>query len=284
MMTELLEYSLLCAISGALAGFLAGLFGVGGGIIIVPALYYLFMLVGLPLSDAMAMAVATSLATILPTAISSLRAHHRLENIDWPFVRAVSPGLVFGAISGALLVSYFAGYWLSVIFGVTLMGVAWLVFKKGRSQAAVKSGDLNISMASMRLLMTALAMISSLAGVGGGALGSPLLVASGFRVHRAVGTAASFGVMIALPSIVLIAVFSTSPANAPPYSLGLINLPAWFLISAFTVVTAPWGAKFGKRLSAKRLSLILAIFLFLLALKMLISAVAYYWGHYLGVT
>ncbi|WP_019605018.1 sulfite exporter TauE/SafE family protein [Teredinibacter turnerae] len=272
---ELLEYSFVCACSGIVAGFVAGLFGVGGGIVIVPALYFVFGALGMEPSHALAMAVATSLGTILPTSISSLRAHHRLGNIEWHVVRLAVPSLVLGACAGALLVSFFAGEWLSLVFGSTLLVVAWLVLRKGiGATGAVASAKLTPVV--LRLAVFFLAVISALAGVGGGALGSPLLVMGGYSVHRAVGTAASFGAFIALPSIILIALFSVTPEGAPPYSLGLISLPAWALISVCTYLVAPFGAKFGKQLSARHLATVLAAFLMIIGVKMLYTGIAYY--------
>lgn len=278
MFVNLVEYSLVCALSGICAGFLAGLFGIGGGVVIVPALYFLFSALKLSHGHAMAMAIATSLATILPTSISSLRAHHRLHNVDWAFVRTAAPALIAGATSGALLVSFFAGYWLSVVFGFTLIGVAWLVFNKGFRDASTEPGNIVMPRWLIRVAMALVAGLSSIAGVGGGALGAPMLVATGYPVHKAVGTASSFGLLIALPSIITVAMFSTTPGDAPPYSLGLISLPAWALISVFTVRVAPLGAAVGKRLSDKHLAAVLALLLVVLGLKMLFSAFSYYFG------
>ncbi len=264
--------ALLACSTGILAGFLAGLFGVGGGIIVVPALYHLFIAMGCSGETAMSMAVSTSLLCIIPTSISSIKAHWRLNNIAWYCLRFWSPALFLGALIGALGVSNLRGSWLQGIFAALLGIVAIIivvrlvvVFSTERDTKEQRGGW------GMLLSTFCIGCVSALAGVGGGALGGPLLVVRGFSAHRAVGTAAGFGFLIALPAVLLILVLGSTRPDAPYGSFSLINFPAFLLIVSASVLTAPFGAKFGKRLSHRMLSGILALLLVLLVIKMLIE-------------
>jgi len=272
-MTEILTLLSMAAFTGLLAGFLAGLFGIGGGIIVVPALFQVFQMSGASRETAIAMSVATSLACILPTSIASIRAHHRLQNIDWPTLRTSIPFLVVGAILGSSIVTQFSGIWLNWVFSALLVGVAIITARRAAkcsddSPAPVRR---RLSAWLMHLLVFLIAFFSSLAGVGGGALGGPMLINLGYPAHRAVGTAAGFGLAIATPAVLSIFLLGNTPIDAPPGSVSLINLPALLVIMLCSVLMAPVGAKTGKRMSDCRLASWLVVLLGVIALKMLLT-------------
>lgn len=274
MIDSLFDSVLLTLVAGSCAGFLAGLFGIGGGIVVVPVLYHLLVTHGVSSGTAIGMAVATSLCCIIPTAVSSVRAHHRLQNIDWQYIRSVYPALMIGAVAGALTVAHFHSGRLKQFFAALLLVVAVVslvrvYFPQLLKPRSDQQLDYRRSMGRMSG-MFAVALISALAGVGGGALGGPLLLLQGFKAHRAIGTAACFGFIISLPAVVVILVSAHTPADAPVGSFGLVNIPAFLILASCSILVAPIGAKVGKKLSHKLLSSTLALLLFLLSLKMLL--------------
>lgn len=276
MIDSIFQIIIVTVIAGSCAGFLAGLFGIGGGIVVVPVLYHLFESHDVSSGSAMAMAVATSLSCIIPTALSSVRAHHRLNNINWQFIRAIYPLLIGGAVCGALAVTWLRNGMLQAFFAVLLLMVALTTLIRAYFSAvfhvsAHRNPMQHGSAMFRRIAMFGVAFVSSLAGVGGGALGGPLLLLQGFQAHQAIGTAACFGFIIALPAVATILLVANTPVDAPPGSLGLVNIPVFAVIAFCSMMAAPQGAKFGKKLSHNMLSSILAVLLCLLALKMLLS-------------
>ncbi len=257
-------------LAGICAGFLAGLFGIGGGLVIVPALYALFTFKGLPATSAMAMALSTSLAVIVPTALSSLLAHRRLGNLRWDLVKNWWPGLVLGVLLGGALIGQLRSRYFIIYFGAFLAVVAI------HTLTPRKRLPINPRLPSLlvqRALGFVLGFMSVIAGVGGGALGVPMLQALGLAVHQAVGTCAAFGFLIALPGSLVLAFFSVAPASAPVGTFGLVYLPALVCLAPLTALCAPWGAKWGKKLSPSVLSRLFGGVLLLIALNMISNGI-----------
>lgn len=252
---------------GAFAGVLAGLLGVGGGIVLVPAFYYLFAAMGYASDDLMQICVATSLATIIVTSIRSVLAHHAKGAVDWSILRAWAPPIALGAVAGVLVVAQLRTQTLQVIFGVMVFAIAcYMAF--GRSHWRLSD---HLPGGLFRAWFGPLmGFVSVLLGIGGGSIGTPMLTLHGVPIHRAVATSAGFGVTIALPSAV--AFLLTPVPHAPPYTVGAINLPAFLIVIATTMITAPWGAALAHRLDAKKLKRVFAGFLMLVALNMLRKA------------
>lgn len=261
--TELLPFFPHLIFAGVLAGLLAGLFGIGGGLIVVPTLFTLLQFKGLTPATAMAMALATSLASIIPTSISSMRAHHVLNNIRWDIVRIWAPTLILGVLVGSSLIAKLRSRYFILYFAVFLAVVALYSLR----QHGVTTRPLP-RILWQRLSAFGLGLLSVIAGVGGGSLGVPLLKTLGTTPHQAVGTCAVFGLLVALPGALSLGLFSTTPAEAPPGSWGLIYLPALVIISPLTILCAPIGAWLGHKIPAGLLMRLFAGFLFLVAARM----------------
>ena len=257
--------------TGAVAGVLAGLLGVGGGIVIVPVLFWLFEALGVPDAAAMHVAVATSLATIIPTSISSARSHHRRGAIDPALLKSWAPVIFIGALIGGLLSKVIDSEGLTAIFGTIALLVSINMAMPGK---IVLADDLPKGPVARGLVPGFIGVFSALMGIGGGTLSVPTLTAFSFPVHRAVGTAAAFGLVIAVPAVAGFIWAGLGVGLRPPYSLGYVSVPAAVLIFSASVFTAPIGSRIAHSLDPARLKLAFAAFLFLSSLKMLWSAFA----------
>jgi len=252
---------------GAFAGVLAGLLGVGGGIVLVPAFFYLFSGLGYGSAGLMQVCVATSMATIIITSTRSVTAHARKGAVDWQLLRDWAPFVAAGALVGVLLVAHLNTHALSVIFGTLVLLIA-LYMAFGKQSWRIAEG---MPGTGFRVWFGPLmGAVSVLLGIGGGSISTPMQTLHGIPIHRAVATSAGFGVIMALPST--IAFFFTPVETAPPYTLGAINIPALVVIGATTAITAAWGAALAHRLDPKPLKRIFAGFLMLVALNMLHKA------------
>ena len=249
---------------GAVAGVLAGLLGVGGGIVLVPAFFYAFGALGFEGPQLMQLCLGTSLATIIVTSLRSLRAHHRKGAVEWPILKGWAPGIALGALLGVAVAAGLRSTALQVIFA-GLASVVGVYMALGRDHwrlgAAMPVGPLRW------ILSPVLGFLSVLMGIGGGSFGVPVMTLFGVPIHRAVATAAGFGVIIAVPSVAGFLLMEVTPA--PPLTLGAVNLVAFGLVIAMTLVTAPWGAALAHRMDPKPLKRVFGVFLLLVALNML---------------
>ena len=263
------NYIFLLIASGITAGILAGLFGVGGGLVIVPALFFILQNMGVAPEVAIAMAVNTSLVSIIPTALSSARAHHKLNNVDWMIVYRWAPPMIVGVLLGAAMVAKVRTPWLIMFFGCLLLLVALNKLLRPRSF----SGSTQMPKYPWQALVASLiGWASATAGVGGGATGVPALTAMGVSIHRAVGTCAALGLCIALPGSLLMFTLSATPPGALVGTFHLVYLPALFFLAPATVLCAPMGAWLGKKLSPRLLSLSFALLLIVVGGKMVSTA------------
>ncbi len=268
--TWLLIAPILLAV-GAVAGTLAGLLGVGGGIVIVPVLYWLtevgFLDVGA--DAAIHFAVATSLFTIIPTSISSARAHHRKGSIDLEMFRAWAPFIVAGALLGGVLAANVDAAMLSGVFGlIALIVVLNMLNPKPFSLAESPPAGV----VSRAVIAGPIGVFSAMMGIGGGTLSVPVMTLLSFPVHRAVGTAALFGLMIAVPGVLGYVLAGQDIPGLLPYSIGYVNLPAAVIISIATFIFAPLGVKIAHRLNPRHLRFAFAVFLGISGAKMLSEA------------
>ena len=269
-LNELLPMAALLLAIGAFAGVMAGLLGVGGGIVLVPAFYYAFAALGYGGPDLMQVCVATSLATIIVTSLRSVHAHNKKGAVDWAILRGWGPGIAIGAVAGVVAVSYLRTPALQAIFGILALVVA---FYLGLGRADWRLGPAMPVGGRRAALSPAVGFLSVLMGIGGGSFGVPLMSLYNTPIHRAVATAAGFGVLIAVPSV---AGFLMTPVeSAPPYTVGAVNLPAFVLVIAMTLVTAPWGVRLAHATDPGPLKKIFAAFLALVALNMLRKAAGY---------
>jgi uncharacterized protein len=254
---------------GAFAGVLAGLLGVGGGIVLVPAFYYVFATLGYESAELMQICLATSLATIIVTSVRSVLAHHRKGAVDWQILQKWAPGIVVGALIGVLVAASLRSAALQLIFGVLTVTVGlYMTFGQAHWRLGMQM--------PAGLLRTAMSMVvgflSVLMGIGGGSFGVPAMTLFNVPIHRAVATAAGFGVIIAVPSVAGF-LFVDLPI-VPPFTIGAVNLVAFGLVIAMTLITAPLGAALAHRLDGARLRRFFGMFLLLIAANMLRRALS----------
>lgn len=269
-MSLLLGMGAMLLVIGAFAGVLAGLLGVGGGIILVPAFFYAFQGLGFDSPQLMQLSLGTSLATIIVTSVRSVLAHHKKGAVDWDILRSWAPGIVLGAVIGFFIAASLRSSTLQMIFGVLAIIVGlYMTFGK----AHWRVGDAMPKGLARMILSPVLGFLSVLMGIGGGSFGVPTMSLYSVPIHKAVATAAGFGVIIAVPSV--IGFLTVDVANAPPYSVGAVNLVAFGLVIAMTMITAPWGAALAHRMDPKPLKRIFGVFLILVALNMLRKALGW---------
>jgi len=266
---ELMPMAVMLVVIGGFAGVLAGLLGVGGGIILVPAFFYAFQGLGYGGPQLMQVCLATSLATIIVTSVRSVLSHNKKGAVDWSILRTWAPGIAIGAIIGVLVASSLRSVTLQAIFGC-LGVVIGLYMGLGRSEWRL--GQAMPGGLKRAVLSPVVGFLSVLMGIGGGSFGVPLMSLHNVAIHRAVATAAGFGVLIAVPSVAGFLMVDIDPASRPPYTLGAVNGPAFLLIIAMTLLTAPLGVKLAHALDPKPLKRVFAVFLTLVALNMLRKA------------
>lgn len=256
----------LCALAGVAGGLLAGLLGVGGGIVIVPMLEVAFTAARIDDSISMHLAVASSMATIVPTSISSSRAHARRGAVDVGTVRSWSPWIVVGALLGALTASHLDGRVLAFVFAALALAVATRMLLQ-RQVVAPAAGAPHASGGAAVPL--SIGFLSALLGIGGGTMSVPALGWRGLPIHVAVGTAARLGLWISLPATVGYMLTAPPPELKPSLTIGYVQLPAVVILSLLTWFTAPWGARLAHRASRRALTSGFAIFLIAVAVRML---------------
>ncbi|MCU4629885.1 sulfite exporter TauE/SafE family protein [Acinetobacter variabilis] len=240
---ELIIYLLI----GAIAGFAAGLFGVGGGLIIVPILYIVFTQLQYDPSVIMHMAVGTSLATIIVTSISSVMAHHQRGAVLWDVVRNLAPGLVIGSFLGAGIADYLSGQGLQLLIGFFAVWIAFRMFRGAHYQV-----DPNQKLPSAALQLVAgggIGVASAIFGIGGGSLTVPFLNRCGVVIQKAVATSAACGLPIAVAGALGFIWFGQKAEVEVPNTIGYIHIYAFIGISVMSFITAKFGAKVAHLLS-----------------------------------
>lgn len=252
---------------GLVSGILAGLLGVGGGIVIVPGLAFLLAGGDVPPDRLMHVAVGTSLACIVVTSMSSLYAHHRRGAVQWHIFRMMAPGILFGAVLGALIADDLHSRALATVFGVFLLLVATRMLFGGQP---VPGRSLPRALA-LGAWSTGIGALSSLLGIGGGTMTVPLLTWSNVPLHGAVGTAAAIGLPIALAGTAAFVVTGWNAAGLPVHSTGYVYWPAFLAVAPVSVAAAPFGARLAHALPVHRLRMIFAGFIVLIALRMLLG-------------
>ncbi|WP_136685612.1 sulfite exporter TauE/SafE family protein [Falsirhodobacter xinxiangensis] len=252
--------------ASALAGVLSGLLGVGGGIVLVPVLFWLFTLTEVEDDVAMHMAVASSLATIIATSVVSARAHRKKDGIDAAILWRWGPAVAFGALASGLAARFIDGDVLRAVFGIVAVLVAI-------NMATPKSLVLRAEMPASRTVNAAIACVigafSALMGIGGGSLAVPTMVAFSVPIRRAVGTASMLGLFIAVPATAGFVLSGLGVADRLPFSVGYVNLVAVALILPLTTALAPFGAGLAHSLDPRIVKRFFAVFLGITAIKML---------------
>jgi uncharacterized membrane protein YfcA len=261
---------------GSLAGILSGLFGIGGGVVIVPFLVWFFSMRGFPPDSVMIMAVATSLATIVVTSVSSVLAHHRLGAVRWNVVFRLAPGILIGSVLGSVIADRLPPHWFKLIFALFLLYVAarLVIGAKTKDGRTRTPGGWVYSSAGIGI-----GAVSSILGIGGGTLSVPFLVKCRFPIRNAVAISSACGFPIALAGSVTYIVLGWEKPVLPAWSLGYIYLPAFAGIVTSSIPFAPIGAKLAHRLPTRKLRRMFAIVVLIVGVKLLWQAVQPWIGN-----
>ena len=255
-------------IVGVLAGLLAGLLGVGGGIIIVPALFQLFTVLDVDPAVRMHLAVGTSLSTIIVTSISSLRSHNKRGSVDWQLLRILGPGVAIGVILGTVIAGVVSGAALTGLFAVVALAVS---FYMAFAPEDFRLADALPGGAPLGGIGGSIGAISAMVGIGGGTMTVPTLVMCNYPIRQAVGTSAAVGLIIAVPGTIGFIIGGLGAASLPPLSLGYVSLIGFLILVPMTALAAPWGAKLAHAIKPRVLRLCFAGFLFVTSIRMFVS-------------
>jgi uncharacterized membrane protein YfcA len=263
-MSVLLPLVGMLMVIGAFAGVLAGLLGVGGGIVLVPAFFYAFSALGYDSPQLMQICLGTSLATIIVTSLRSLNSHNKKGAVEWDILRGWGVGIVIGAVIGVAVATQLRSVVLQALFGGLGMCIG-LYMTLGKSDWRL--GDVLPTGVLRAILSPLTGFLSVLMGIGGGSFGVPTMTLYGVPIHRAVATASGYGVIIAIPAV--LGFLFADIAVAPPLTVGAVNFGAFGVVVAMTLITAPWGAALAHRMDPKPLKRVFGVFLILVALNML---------------
>jgi uncharacterized membrane protein YfcA len=270
-MQEWLVLALAMLATGCVAGVLAGLFGIGGGIVIVPVLEAVLGFLGVDPAIRMHIAVATSLATIIPTSISSARAHHRRGAVDIDVVKRWAVFILLGALAGTWIASQVHSRVLAAVFATLALLVALKMVFLPQSRNLTEAVPRGIW---VPVIPTAIGCFSSMMGIGGGTFSVMTLTLFNEPIHRAVGTAALFGLVISLPGTIGFILTGLDDPRLPPGSLGFVNYLGFAVIAPTTVLMAPVGARIAHAFSAKKLGILFGVFLASASARLFYQALA----------
>jgi uncharacterized membrane protein YfcA len=256
--TRLMGWDAAYLILGTITGYLAGLFGVGGGLVLVPVLLMLFDAQQFPAENIMHLALGTSMASILFTSLASMREHHQHHAVNWQVVRTITVGILIGSALGALLAASIPTRGLGIFFALFVYFAA--------AQIRQLPG-----MTGMTLTGILTGWLSSLVSIGGGTVIVPFLLWCNVPLRNAIGTSAAIGFPVAVGGTLGYVVTGMSISALPAYSMGFVYLPALFWVALAAIVTAPWGAKATHHLNVKVLRKLFALLLLGLATKLLLK-------------
>jgi len=262
-----MTYILLYLAVGAFAGVLAGLLGVGGGLVIVPMLTFIFTSQQMPAPFILHLALGTSLASIMFTSISSLRAHHSRGAVNWQVFRRVTPGILVGTLLGSWVAAQLSTRFLKGFFVLFLYYMAVQMLLNVKPQPARQLPGAG----GMFGVGGVIGGVSSLVGIGGGSMSVPFLVWCNVSLHNAIGTSAAIGFPIALAGAVGYVANGLAVGSLPPHSLGFVYLPALLGVAVVSVVTAPFGARLAHSLPVQQLKKVFAFLLIVMGTKMLMG-------------
>lgn len=262
-----MDWWIVYLLMGLFVGFFAGLLGIGGGLILVTLMVYMFTVQEFPADRLLHLALGTSIASIVFTSISSLRAHHKHGAVRWDILRIAVPGLIAGTLFGTFVADQMKSKYLAIFFVIFVYYSAVQMFAnvkpKPTRQLPGKIG--------MTVVAIIVGIVSSLVGVGGGVMTIPLMSLCNVPMRQTIGTSAALGLPIAIAGTVGFIVTGLGKDHLPPLTVGYVYLPALVGIVIGTFVTVPWGAKAAHTLPVTTLKKIFAVILFILATKMLWS-------------
>ena len=261
-----MEYALYLA-TGLFTGLLSGLLGIGGGLILVPILSFIFTRLGFPLVYVMQLALGTSLAVIILTSIASSRAHHSHHNVDWAIVKKIALGIIIGAFLGSLVAAKFDA---SVLKGLFIIYV-FLVALQILNNYAPNPARILPRRPALNCVGIVIGWVSSFVGIGGGTLSVPFLIYCNIDTKRAIGTSSALGLPIALAGATGYVLSGLHISNLPNYSFGFVYFPAFIIVAFASLISAPIGALLVQKLAVKKLKKIFAYLLIVIGLEMCFS-------------
>lgn len=268
-MIEYLPFIAALLAVGAGAGLIAGMFGIGGGVVMVPAMYFVLSALGYG-ETAMHAAVGTSLAVIVATSLRSVAAHAKRGAVDFQIIKTWAPWIVLGALAGSAVADLAPGRVLTALFGIVALLLSAQFFF-GRPDW--KLADDLPGLPLRAVLAGSIGVLSALMGIGGGVFGVTLISVCGRSMHTAVATSAGFGVAIGIPGAIGYMIAGLDEAGRAPFSLGYVNMAGFVCLAGAAVFLAPVGASLAHRLNAARLKQAFAIGLLIVAGNMLREAV-----------
>lgn len=256
---------------GVIVGIMAGLFGIGGGGILVPSLTAIFIFQGISKESVVHLALGTSMACIALTSLSSMRAHHANGTVIWPLAKVMSIGMIIGTFGATFLVPYLSSKTLAVFFSVFMAYVSFRMFRKAKINAQAAK----INKTELRLVTLGIGAVSALVSIGGGSLTVPYLTWRNINIRNAIATSAALGFVISIAGTLGYLINGLLSVGSNGYNIGYtwgyIYLPAVLLISIPSYFTAPLGAKLTQKLPVQTLKKVFGILLIALSLKMLFS-------------
>ncbi len=275
-LSELGELAVLLIIVGALAGFLAGIFGIGGGAVLVPVLYECFRLAGVPLDARMPLCIGTSLAIIIPTSIRSWQAHHKRGSVDMDILLKWALPVLFGVVLGSVI----ARYAPEKLFKYVFVGAAWSAAARLLlGKESWRFGDEMPKGFFMKVYGFFIGLLSTLMGVGGGLFSNLLMTFYGRPIHQAIGTSAGLAVLISIPGA-LGYIYAGWPAAARypevialqlPFAIGYVSIIGALLVMPTSLLVAPLGVRVAHFMSKRQLEIAFGCYLLIVSSRFVVS-------------
>lgn len=269
---EIISTVITLALCGLVGGFLAGLLGIGGGMIFVPVFYYVFISVFKVSPDvAMMLATGTSLTCMIPTSITAAVAQYNRGNTNMDTIKTWAPGMILGVLVGSLVSSFYGGEWLVILFGTVMLLNSLNTFFRAKAKPMFNSLP---GPTGQRIIGFCIACFSVMLGIGGGTLTVPVLNACNEEPHRSVGTSSAVSLFVCVPGAIVLFATGTTPENAPVFTIGYVSLLAAVCVIPMSMLTAKMGVTIGKKIAPATLKRIFAVALFCVSLRMLISGLS----------
>lgn len=273
---ELIETVSILIVCGVIAGFLAGLLGIGGGIIFVPCLTFVFtVFFKVPLDVAVVVATGTSLLCMIPTSISAARAQYKKGNTDIDVIKRWSVTMLIGVACGITISKFYGGAWLTILFGSIMILNSLNTLFRAKAKPAFRSLP---GAVGHGIISFCIAFFSCMLGIGGGTLTVPVLNACSEPPHKSVGTSSAVSLFVCVPGALLMIFLNlgSTPALAPIGTFGLVNVLAAICVVPVSYLCAPWGVNVGKSLQPATLKRIFAVALFIISVNMLYKGITFY--------
>ena len=272
-LSELLISNGVLVLCGVFAGFLAGLLGIGGGVVFVPCFFFIFSyFFHVPADTAILVATGTSLLCMIPTSISAARSQYKRGNMNLDIIKNWSVSMLCGVAVGTVVAKFYGGSWLAVLFGSVMIINSLNMLLRAKAKPAF---DALPGRGPQRIISFCIACFSSMLGIGGGTLTVPVLNACNVKAHTCIGTSSAVSLFVCVPGALLMIFMniSATPADAPIGTLGLVNVLTAVCVVPISILCAPLGVRFGKSISPITLKRIFAVALFIISARMLYEGI-----------